>query len=190
MSYLCDLYSHHTLKGEEYDEETMIIQINLSYGLGKEKEIRIYHIQDEEEKRYVKNFEIIEVNMDYFSKIWYSKDKEKIKENKYLIMLGLEKEELKELSLKNKGVKKYMEELNKINEDPEFREYMSYEEDQRKIFNSEMSYARRKGKEEGLKEGEYESKINIAKEMLKNGIDIDLISKCTGLTIEEITKIN
>ena len=28
MAYLCDIYSHHTLKGEIYNEETMMIQIN------------------------------------------------------------------------------------------------------------------------------------------------------------------
>ncbi|MBO5138739.1 MAG: PD-(D/E)XK nuclease family transposase, partial [Bacilli bacterium] len=33
MSYICDTYSHHTLKGENYDEDTMIIQINFSYSL-------------------------------------------------------------------------------------------------------------------------------------------------------------
>ena len=46
MSYLCDIYSHHTLKGETYNEETMIIQINFSYGIDIEEYIREYKIQD------------------------------------------------------------------------------------------------------------------------------------------------
>ena len=42
-----------------------------------------------------------------------------------------------------------------------------------------------KGKMEGLKEG----KIEIAKNMLKEGLDINLISKLSGLSIEEINKL-
>ena len=40
MSYLCDIYSHHTLVGQEYDQDTLIIQINFSYGLKYEEHIR------------------------------------------------------------------------------------------------------------------------------------------------------
>ncbi len=29
----CDVYAHYTLRGEEYSEETKIIQINFTYGL-------------------------------------------------------------------------------------------------------------------------------------------------------------
>ena len=198
MSYLCDLYSHHTLKGDEYDENTMIIQINFSYGLGKNKKsIRKYYIQDMDKVKYVKNFKIIELNMDYFLEIWYSKDRKRIKDNEYLVMLGLDKDELEELSLKSKDVKKYMEELNKINKDPEFREYMSWEEDQRKIFNSEMSYARREGHRQGLEEGIKEGRkegirekgIEVAKEMKRKKIDVDLISQITKLSKEEIERL-
>ncbi len=47
-----------------------------------------------------------------------------------------------------------------------------------------------KGKEEGIKEGEIKSKMNIAKEMLKEKFNIELISKVTGLTIEEIKNLS
>ncbi len=39
-----------------------------------------------------------------------------------------------------------------------------------------------KGKEEGIAEG----KIETARNMLHKGLEIELISQCTGLTIEEI----
>ena len=44
-----------------------------------------------------------------------------------------------------------------------------------------------KGKEEGLKEGEKNGKIEIAKNMLKDNVDINIISKYSGLSVEEIT---
>ena len=49
------------------------------------------------------------------------------------------------------------------------------------------------GKLEGIKEGEIkglrEGQISIAKTMKKDGADINLISKYTGLTIDEIEKL-
>ena len=42
--------------------------------------------------------------------------------------------------------------------------------------------ARDKGKEEGLKE----KSIEIAKNMLKDNVDINIISKYSGLSIDEI----
>ena len=44
----------------------------------------------------------------------------------------------------------------------------------------------KKGKIEGLKEGEKKSKIEIAKNMLKDNVDINIISKYSGLSIDEI----
>ena len=46
------------------------------------------------------------------------------------------------------------------------------------------------GKIEGRKEGEKEAKTTIAKNMLKLKIDIETISKATGLTKEEIQKLH
>ncbi|MEG1748633.1 MAG: hypothetical protein RR249_02970, partial [Tannerellaceae bacterium] len=44
------------------------------------------------------------------------------------------------------------------------------------------------GKAEGKVEGLAEGKRLIALNMKKNGIPVDMISACTGLTIEEIEK--
>ena len=47
----------------------------------------------------------------------------------------------------------------------------------------------KKGKLEGLKEGRLAEQISMAKAMKKDGADIKLISKYTGLSIEEIRKL-
>lgn len=46
---------------------------------------------NEKGELYVKNFIIYEINMDYYDKIWYSKNEEEIKKNQYMIMLDLDK---------------------------------------------------------------------------------------------------
>lgn len=209
MAYITDIYSHDTLVGEEYTEETKYIQINLTYGIKEEKAYRIYKMQDNEEKKYIENLEIYEFNMDFYKKIWDNKDEKEIKENKALIMLDLPLEELKKLSKEDRMVNKYMSKLEKINKEPEFREYMSLEEDFRKIRNSLLSEAkekaRKEGLEEGLKEGMeqglekgFEEGIEkgiekgiqqIVKNMIDMNVDIEDISKTTGLSIEEIENL-
>ncbi len=47
----------------------------------------------------------------------------------------------------------------------------------------------KKGKEEGIKEGIKENQILTAKNMKKENIDINIISKITGLSIQEIENL-
>ena len=94
-------------------------------------EMKIYKIMNKKGELYVKNFIIYEINMDYYNKIWYSKNKEEIKKNQYMIMLDLDKKELKNMP-KDKIVDKYITNVTIVNDDPEFQKYMS-EEDKKKI---------------------------------------------------------
>ena len=148
MAYLCNIYSNHTLVGSDYSEDTPIIQINFSYGLKDNEKLRIYKVQDDSRKEYVKNCTIYEINMEYYKKIWDNGDEEEINKNKYYIMLDLDELDLKKISKKDRMVERYMEDLVKVNSNPEFQAYMTYEEDQEKIFNSRMKASFNKGKEE------------------------------------------
>lgn len=191
MSYICAIYSNHVLKGQNYNQDTKIIQINFSYGLEDSEEKRVYYVQDQSNKKYVENFTIYEINMEKYINYWYTKNKEKIEENKEIIMLDLELEELKLLSKEDRMVKKYMSEMEKINSNPEFFEYMSAEEDSRKIENSIRREMIERGLKEGLEQGLEQAKIDIAHNMLKDGLDIVTIAKYTGLakeTIQEMSK--
>lgn len=189
MAYITDTYSHDTLVGEIYTEDTKFIQINLTYGLKDKKGLRIYKVRDEEGKLFVNNFIIYEYNMDFYKKLWLNKEKKEIKENEALIMLDLELKDLKELSKENRLVNKYMKELEKINKDPEFREYMTLDEDYRKIRNSILHEEKEKSREEGLKEGLKEQAIIIVKTMLKKGYKIEEISEITGFSKEDINEL-
>ena len=189
MAYICDMYASYTLVGELYTEKTKIIQINFTYGLKDNEGIRIYKIQDKDNKEFVNNFLIYEINMDYYLNLWYNKNEQQVNIYKYLIMLNLEENDLKEISKKDKVVTKYMEELVKLNKNPEFREYMSKEEDERKIQNSLLNESYNSGMINGIKEGEITKSKEIAKNMLSKNIDINAIIECTGLTKEEIENL-
>ena len=77
MAYISDIYASHTLVGEEYNEDTKIIQINLSYKIKDEKGYRIYKVRDKEGKEYVKNLIIYELNMQYYMDLCYKKKKKR-----------------------------------------------------------------------------------------------------------------
>ena len=196
LAFQCDNYAHYTLVGQDYTEEVQIIQINLTYKMQDEELVRRYFIQDRTGKKYAQNFQIIEWNMDKIMKFWYDKNEEKIEEYKHLIMLDLSKEDLKKLAKKDREVEKYMKEVERVNEDPRFREYMTKEEDQKKIYNTQMSKAYNegisegisKGIEQGILEGGKEKSIEIAKKLL-NKLPINEIVKVTGLSKEEIERL-
>ena len=183
-AYICNMYQSHTLVGELYDEKTDIVLVNLTWGLGSENDkMTKYMIMSEDGKQYVKNFIIYEINMDYFDKLWYSKNEEEIKKNMYLIMLNLDKKELEAMpkDKRDKIVDKYITNVTIVNDNPEFQKYMSEEEDKRKIQNSLISEA----KNEGISQ----EKVSIAKNMLNKNMPLEDISDITGLSIEEINKL-
>ena len=92
---------------------------------------------------------------------------------------------------------KYIESVTKVNNDPFFQEYMSHEEDQRKMQNSLIREAEdsgyekgiKLGEEKGLKLGQEQEKIKMIKNMLNEKIAINAISKITNLSIEKINEI-
>jgi len=196
-AYICNIYQSNANVGDTYNEDTDIIQVNLTWGLGKNnEEMKIYKIMNEKGELYVKNFIIYEINMDYYDKIWYSKNEEEIKKNQYMIMLDLDKKELKNMP-KDKIVDKYITNVTIVNDDPEFQKYMSEEEDKRKIQNSLLSEAKEEGISQGytsgindgISKGKNKKSIEIAKNMLKKNMSIEDISDITGLSIEEINKL-
>ena len=192
-AYICNIYQSNASVGDTYNEDTDIIQVNLIWGLGRNNdEMKIYKIMNEKGELYVKNFVIYEINMDYYDKIWYSKNEEEIKKNQYMIMLDLDKKELKNMP-KDKIVDKYITNVTIVNDDPEFQKYMSEEEDKKKIQNSLLSEAKEEGISQGISQG-YTSGINdgikkTAKNLLSMNMPIEDISKATGLSIEEINKL-
>jgi len=203
MAYISNIYASNILKGEAYTEVSKIVQINFTYNLkNNEKTFRIYKVQDDEGNTFVNNLVIYEFNMDAYLKLWYNNNKKGIEDNKYIIMMGLNHEELKRLSSKDEIVGEYMEELEKVNKNPEFIEFMSFEEDQRKIRNSQMNEATSKGLAQGLEEGlkqgieqgtilgKKEAQKQMALKMLNRGLSIDEIIDFTELTKEEIDSLN
>ena len=90
-----------------------------------------------------------------------------------------------------------MSEIERVNEDPDFREYISAEEDARKIENSlrdeyreeGLAEGRAKGLAEGRAEGRAEGIKETARKMKEDGLSSEVISRYTNLKVEEIEKM-
>ena len=182
--YISNIYINQITVGKTYNEEVEVIQINLNYN-SKDKELkRVYKVMDENGLEYIKNFRIYEINMDMLKKIWYDKKEEEINKYKYLIMLDMDMKRLKTLP-KDKVVEEYMDKIEKLNEDPMFINWITKEEDERKIKNTQVSLAYNNGISEGIDVGKRE----LINEMLKNGIPIQDISKMTNISLDNIKKL-
>ena len=75
----------------------------------------------------------------------------------------------------------FKKKINTLNDNKEYKEFLSAEEDMRKTNNTFKQIGRREGIEK--------RNVEIAMNLLKENIDIEVISKTTGLSIEEIKNL-
>ena len=178
FSFIANAFSKDVLKGDNYNPDIKYVQINLSYGLNYNEAYRKFLVMDDNKNKYIDNFIIYEFNMDYYLNFWYNKDEKEIEKNKYLIMLNLDKDDLKALSKGDKVVSSYMDRLNKVNEDPRFQSYMSAEEDDRKIKNS----IKREYYDKGVVEGVRAS----ANKLIESGMSIEEACKILDISEDDL----
>ena len=143
--------------------------------------------------------------MDKIMHEWYNGDKKKALKYKYYLMLDLKKEELKEVSKGDKMMEMYRENVERLNSDPEFIEVVSPEKDAEMVYNTLREEAMEEGLKEGIKEGLEkgieqgikqgieqgieQGKLETAKKLLENDVELSIISASTGIPIEKLTKL-
>ena len=130
--------------------------------------------------------------MEKYKELLYNEDEEGIEKNKYLIMLDMDLEELKKLK-KDKVVLDYMEKIERLNQNPMFINWITKEKDEEMIKNTQLRRAKEDGISQGITQGIHQGmdagKKEVAKSMLEDGMDVEKISKLTGLSINEIQKL-
>ena len=86
-----------------------------------------------------------------------------------------------------------MEKIEKLNEDPIFINWITKEKDEQMIKNTQLYRATQEGINigisQGINQGMKKEKLEIAKNLLEQNVDIDVIMSATGLTKEEIEKL-
>lgn len=188
LAYLSSVFSNSVSRGESYDNVPLHILLNITWGKRlKGDVITDYYVQSDKGIKYCDKMIIREINMDLLLNMWYHGNKKEAQKYSHFLMLGLDMDDLKKLCKKrgHEYMEKYMKNVEELNEDSEFVNVISQEKDNEMVINTLKNEAIREGKEEGIKE----KAIETAKALLKEKISIDIISRTTGLTEEEIEKL-
>lgn len=202
--YWAKMYASSINKGEGYSSTKKAICIMVAdFKIEKLKEITNYHTKwniREEENRNIILTDKLEIHIIELEKLKNKDGKEKLKQWCKFIKMP---ESVVESTMKE--IKMAKEELNKISQDKKERRLAELREkaimDEMAIRDSGYNDGKKegikegieqgieKGKNEGLKIGKKIRSIEIAKEMLKENLDLAVISKVTGLSSDELKNI-
>ena len=200
FSYIALVYASHIKVGEEYNNNLDFVQINLTVGLGtNQPEISVSRVINKDTlKLKVRNLDIYDVNLDKINSRCYNEDDE----YNFLKMITAPKEELEFLAEKGDTLmKKIKDEVNRVNDENYFANFISVEEDERKIRNTYYANGVEEGEARGEKRGEIRGEIRgekrgkekalleTAKNLLKYGMPINDIVKNTGLSKQKIESL-
>ncbi len=129
----------------------------------------------------------VEINLAYVNQKYYNKEKMSRYEKALLMLLIEDEEELRKIMEGD-----YM--LEEVGKDiinySRAKEIVTAYVNEMIEENYRNNLAREEGYDKGHKDGIEQNKIEVAKSMLKKKIELEIISECTGLSIEEIIKIN
>lgn len=195
--YLTNLYNLKYDKNDVYKEKGLTIQINFSsYSINKEQLHEIFYLQDDKENKYLKDFRIDNINIDFARKMCYNEVNNNLVKW-CMILTSNNLEELDELigeSVDMEDKENLKESLLELSNDRILSIYYDEEKEKEKLFRTGLAYAEEegfnKGKELGIKEGINQSKKDVVLNMLKNNISKDIIANCTNLSIDEIEKLD
>ena len=195
LIYLFNSIIDDTHKSDKYTLDNEHIQINFNFN-DSGYDIESYHIlEDTTNKLFTNVFRIININVDYFYNEWYnlSKDNSFFKKYKNIIIMNFNEAELLNLKDCDKFMDKIKNDITSLNKDDDFYQFMTDEEDQRRMLNSLVDDSFDKGVNQGIAQGINQGikKANIdnAKKMIQKDIDFKTISEITGLSIDEINKL-
>ena len=177
-------YSKLLKKGEEYEDLTPVISINLlNFNLNKvNKNVHsCYMIYDTKNTRLLTDH--LQIHIIELKKFKF-KDNDLKKDLNYWLgffttnnMEAYMSEIVKEKPIMEEAHKRYNNFIRS--------RLMMSEYEKKEIYQYDKQITLKEERQEGRREGQ----ISIAKSMKKDGADINLISKYTGLTIKEIEKL-
>ncbi len=189
-------------ENEDYIESKNIIQINFdnfSY-FNQNKEIYKFVFKEETSDIILPENPIkYHVDLDYLYKKCYNKPIVNLsKFERYCLLLRAETKEFADkISGDDQVMKKVTSKLLALNEDEKMIGLYDAEKEAEKIMRTRIKGAEIKAREAGIKQGISQGiskgigqeKKDIAKKMLEENLEIELISKITNLTIDEIKNL-
>lgn len=195
--------------GEEYELLQPVYSLNLVNEIFEPELKGFYHyyrlVHIEHSEKVIDGLHLIFVELPKFNPHTYSEKKMQVLWLRYLTEINEQTREVPEDLMANPQVKKAVTAL----EESAFTEaqLLGYEKFwdiisvEKTLYNSAerrgmekgmkkgMEKGMEKGLEKGLEKGHEEEKNQIARKMKSDGLPVDIISKYTGLSVEEIERI-
>ena len=182
FNYITSFYSQKVRKKEKYDIYSKFIQVNLNYGeTDRSYVFKSFYVQSDDHEKYVENFEIVEINVDNLRIACYNQEVRE-EDYRYILMVDLDKEELKSFYPDDKLKKEFEYVLMKVNN--EFN-WLAPDEDDLLLRNTEKEISFRNG----IEQGSDEEKINVIRNLLSVNSPIETIAIAVGLSTDETKNI-
>ena len=201
MEYAHRLYSKKIKRGEENYQYTQVIQFNLNNFAfkGNDKIVDIYTVTNDDNIGLSNKLIFVQIYVPNLRKKWYTKGMKSLSEKeKYILALvEMDLDKLNDL-----GGENIMDEYVKEAEEVSFEGGVGEAYDKEWALRDQgyrdglsqgkaegFSQGKVEGKAEGISEGKNERNIEIARNMLKDNISVESISKYTDLSINEINSL-
>ena len=188
-SYTNKIGSEKYERGDDYLDIEQVIQINIDdfHKYRGNKLLYEFMMREKDtgelENNLIKSYHI---DLSYLDNVSYNNVDEL--EKNCLIFKELE-EQIRDTLRSDKIMDEAYEELERISRDKNIIGLYDKEKVEQKIINTRLLDAERRGKKEGIMEGEKNKSIEIAKNMLNENIDILTIQRVTGLPKEQIEEL-
>ena len=192
FSYVCCLYLRDLLPNSDYKNLKEVYSINID-GFDYFGQNKFIYESEMIEKNLLmpRNLGIhcIDINLEYLEKLGYNNITDELEKSLYIFVCN-NKNILYELYEEGSFMREFLKEAEKLSHDlDELLYYDKKKLDQEMVYNNGKEDGIEQGIEQGIEEGEKRKSLEIAKNLINQEISIDVISKATGLTKEEIENL-
>ena len=193
-SYIFSLYATDASKGEDYNKDLEVVQININNYSRFNKPILNFMMLDTVNSiTYLDSLKIFDLDIVKSKKMYYNERERKRIYLKWGALFACntikEMEPILDELLSKTEKEIFIEKLNKITKE----DYVMSEAEALRLENKIRRSLRKEGEAlgeaRGKAEGRAEGILNMIKSMLKNNASYEFISNVTGKSIEEIKRI-
>lgn len=190
IEYITELYKSSRKIGEGYKYEyTYQININNFTFKDREKTSEVFMIRNEEGEVLTDKIKIMHLYLPKILNKYYNKEKLSELEKLMLVFNLTNKNELNDIIGENKIMEEYKKEALDASHSEEVIGLYDKELEDEFLKRATYQEGIEKGIEQGIEQGENKKSIEIAKALLQNNVDINIIINSTGLSKEKIERL-
>lgn len=193
-AYICKIFSEQYRSGDKYNKTKKCVQINFNnFGIdGENNGKAVFMLRNKNgENELTKNLEIHYLNMEHMASVCYNEftDSEIVK-----WILLIKSKTMEELKMRSEFMdddmrETFISEVERLSSDEHIIGLYNAEIEDEIMKNAIREHSKEEGYKEGVEQGIEQKQREIIINMLNEKLDVNLISKYTGVDVEEVGKI-